>query len=1330
MKKQAHSSGNRSQFVRIAFFTLGLSALAALGNYLHLQLFFSVSFIFGSVFALLALVILSPLSAVIVMAAGASYTVVLWGHPYAIPIFVAEIVFVAIARRKIQNLVLADTLYWVLVGSPLGLFLYANVLNLGFDAAALIALKQSLNGIFNAVIATWAILAIQHLQARWTHGSRAVSEGITRTTVGAFLFNTILLTALVASAVPLIIDTERIQQSNENAVRERLQHRIEDFERSLTLLTNNGMDASSAYRIVQQQLQDSGSTDGILVFRQDNTTLMRVGDLRHIDEPGALNRITEDFHLWLTDAPLPAMKRWAQGLYVLNGRIEGPTGPAEITVTTSAGPMASLLHRERTDTLMLMALICLAAIAVSSLLSALVSAPVRSLQDFSEQLPEMIEQRRDLEFPSSGILEYHGLSTALKNMTDRLLLSLRTVETMRDTLEVRVQERTADLERLSLVASKTTNAVVITDAKGLIEWVNEGFVRMTGYALTEVVGHKPGALLQGPDTDADTITRMAEKIGKIEPFQEVILNYHKSGERYWTEISCNPIFDENSEHSGFIAIENDVTSRVASEEKLREAMYLAEAANSAKSEFLANMSHEIRTPMNAIIGFTGLALQTELTEKQQDYLTKVTQSSNALLGIINDILDFSKVEAGALELERIGFELDSVFEHLSGIMNSRAEDKSLEMLFVIDPAVPRELVGDPLRLGQVLTNLATNAIKFTEAGEILIKVCPEEQTETTQVLRFEVRDTGIGMSVEAQARLFKPFMQADLSTTRRYGGTGLGLTICHRLVELMGGAISVESHPGKGSCFSFTARFGISEKGGAAGLTPRKELQGLHVLVVDDNARARTSFTEMLSAMRFTTKTVGSEAEMWENLATDAHLPAELRFRAVIVDADLIDGTQQDIMQRVHRQFGEDAPAIVFTNSGNLEQLSDSGASPSPQLLKPFTRPTLFNVLVDCLDRNAVPGNTKEAKPSRTADEEAIAGVHVLLVEDNVVNQQVAREILAGVGVSVEIAGDGKQAVSLLINDIVASEKPKFDAILMDLQMPRMDGYSATRVLRDNAAFDEVPIIAMTAHALSSERQKCLDAGMNDHITKPIDPDLLFAALAKWTRFNKTPEEPKQQSETQLLPDELPGMDMPAIRAIFGGKEKVIRSLLSDFLKHQANCIDVLRGAAEAEDFKALRSELHRLKGVAGNLRANDVFEKAREFEDLLSKDADNLPGSTLNDHLDEISDALRIVLDGIADAVSAAERNAANPQNTSAPPLGELDLDTLRTVAGRLQEMLAAGYMAAEEELPALRAALSGNFETEVSQLEQDIDALDFAAATARLADLLAAASEGAKAA
>jgi len=1327
-----HSGGSGPRFVRLALLTLALSALAVLGNYFHLPLFFSISFIFGSVFALLALAFLGPLPAVAVMAAGGAYTLVLWGHPYALMIFVAEIVFVAVARRKIQNLVLADTLYWLLIGSPLALFLYTNVLNVGFDAAAVIALKQPLNGIFNAIIASLTVAAIQHMQARWARGSRVGPLEIARTTVGAFLFNTILLTALVSSAVPLIIDTERLKESHEVAVLEQLRHRVEDFQRNLAILANNGAKPEMTYEVLRQDLSDLIEPNGILVRGEDAQPLMRIGDLRHIDESGTLNQIRENFHLWVTDAPIPSMARWAQGLYLLTDTIDGPTGPVEITVATPAGPLAALLHKERLHTLILMALVCLAAIAVSSFLSALVSAPVRRLESFSQMLPEMIEQRRNPEFPSSSILEYHGLSAALKDMTDRLVTSLRTVETMRDTLEIRVQERTSDLERLSLVASKTTNAVVITDAAGVIEWVNEGFTRITGYGLDDVIGRKPGEVLQGPDTDPETTERMREKIAHTEPFQEVILNYHKSGESYWTEINCNPIFDENGQHSGFIAIESDVTNRVASEEKLRTATRDAEAANKAKSDFLANMSHEIRTPMNAIIGFTGLALQTPLTEKQQDYLNKVTHSSNALLGIINDILDFSKVEAGALELERIGFELDSVLDHLSGIMTSRAEDKSLEMLFQVDPAIPRELVGDPLRLGQVLTNLATNAIKFTEAGEILVSVRLAKQTETSQVLRFEVRDTGVGMSAEAQQRLFRPFTQADLSITRQYGGTGLGLSICLRLVELMDGEIAVESHLGEGSCFSFTARFGVSERGDISGLVPRKDLQGLHVLVVDDNACARTSLIDMLSAMRFTVKTVGSEAEMWENLATDSHLPAELRFRLVILDADMTEGTQRDVLQRVNNELGKDAPAIVFTYPGNQGFFAqgENAALSRLQLSKPFTRQALFNIMVDRLDGGAWMGTAPEEKQRRTADEEALAGVHVLLVEDNEINQQVAREILEGVGVSVEIAGDGKQAVSRLISDIVANDRPKFDAILMDLQMPRMDGYSATRVLRDNRAFDDVPIIAMTAHALSSERQKCLDAGMNDHITKPIDPHRLFAALAKWTRFDDSGSEPGPTAGPSLLPDEVPGIDMPAMRSIFGGKEKVVHSLLSDFLDRHADSEQLLRDAARARDFKNLRSELHRLKGVTGNLRATEVYEATRDFEEVLIKDADSLSDDVLTTHLDAIADTLQTLLSGIGDAVAIAAQNAEGQPSAPERAAGEIDLDALKTAAARLQEMLAAGYMTAEEELPALRDALSGNHQAELSELEQDIDALDFTAATTRLTDLVAAATENARAA
>ena len=583
------------------------------------------------------------------------------------------------------------------------------------------------------------------------------------------------------------------------------------------------------------------------------------------------------------------------------------------------------------------------------------------------------------------------------------------------------------------------------------------------------------------------------------------------------DIRGNPLPDR----SGFVTTYSDVTQQKRAEQALREAKLAAEEANRAKSSFLANMSHEIRTPLNAIVGLTGLALKTDLTEQQADYLTKVDMSSHALLGLIDDILDFSKIEAGKMEIEAVAFNLDDVMENLSTMTTARAGTKPLDIQFHIDPSVPKNLKGDPLRLGQVLINLTANAIKFTEKGKVVVNVLPAPSPAAgiaeKRMLRFEVTDTGIGMSRDQIGKLFQPFTQADISTTRQFGGTGLGLAISHSLVTMMGGEIGVDSTEGKGSTFWFTAEVTV--------------------------------------------------------------LPADLTEDAA----------------STHRPKPKDARS-------------------------------------DALKR--------------------IAGLRVLLVEDNEINQQVAREFLGLAGVTVDIASNGKIAIAMV------AETP-YDAILMDVQMPLMDGYQATEIIRSDSRYNDLPIIAMTAHAMQSEREKCLAVGMNDHVTKPIDPDRLYVALATWTarsgsrsakpagKITATDSSAPTPVPADALPDTIQGINLTEARTMMRGNDVILRRLLGAFHAKYMDQADEIAALLTDGDLETAVRTAHTLKGVSGNIRAERVYQAAKALDDQLR----NGPGEPEVDAcLKELSSALDEVRDSLAIALGGG--NSA--ENKSPPPAGE----------------------------------------------------------------------------
>jgi len=726
---------------------------------------------------------------------------------------------------------------------------------------------------------------------------------------------------------------------------------------------------------------------------------------------------------------------------------------------------------------------------------------------------------------------------------------------------------------------------------------NRALQEMLGYTEKELGHLARWDEISHPDERASCAEQYAELVqGKREKNQWEQRLVRKDGRIAMTSVRFSLLRDAGGRPQYVAALQEDITERKRLEAELVTAKEIAEAATKAKSGFLANMSHEIRTPMNAILGMTHLALKTDLTPKQRDYLTKTKAAAQALLGIINDILDFSKIEAGKLDMEETDFRLEDVLGNVSSVVSQKAHDKNLEFLIAAPQDLPPHLVGDPLRLGQVLINLVTNAVKFTERGEIVVTVALAEKVWDKVNLKFSVRDSGIGMTPEQTARLFQAFSQADSSTTRKYGGTGLGLSICKRLVEMMGGNIWVESNHGTGSVFHFTAWFGFGR-----GETKRRRLipdiAGIRVLVVDDNQQAREILTDSLKGLALRVESVSSGEDAIRALvAADSQDPYQL----VMMDWHMpgMDGLEASrIIKRGDRL--EQVPKIVMVTAFGREDIRPQAEEMGIEgyLLKPVTPSTLYDTLVELF---GVAGH--DADSSRIASAAATAldatGIRVLLVEDNEVNQQVATELLESAGASVRIANHGGEAVKILTE---GAQPPPFDIVFMDLQMPEMDGFTATRHLRAEPKLQTLPIIAMTAHALVEERQRCLEAGMNDHVSKPIDPDGLFATLMRWVKPQQVPTagaaaRRAKPADDIVLP-EIDGVDLANSLKRVAGNKRLYRDLLVQFAAKQSDVDSQISAAIESGDRKLAERVVHTVKGVAGNIGLGPVFTAAQKLE-------------------------------------------------------------------------------------------------------------------------------------
>ena len=807
--------------------------------------------------------------------------------------------------------------------------------------------------------------------------------------------------------------------------------------------------------------------------------------------------------------------------------------------------------------------------------------------------------------------------------------------------------------------------------------------------------------------------------GRIRVFESI--HRKKNGEIMPVEIHAKVIVYKN--RPLLVAFVQDISERHRAQKELenhrnhletlveertadmQKAMEIAEKATKVKSEFLANMSHEIRTPLNAIIGFAHLAMQTGLDEIQFDYVKKIQGSSKALLGVINDILDFSKIEAGRLNMESVDFSLTEVFDNVINLIGITAREKDLEVIFDLAADLPDAFVGDPLRLGQILTNLAGNAVKFTHKGEIVLGCKLIASDKENAELEFYVKDSGIGMSREQQDKLFQSFSQADASTTRKYGGTGLGLFICKSLVKLMNGGIRVESREQEGTTFYFTVSLKQAKSAPVPALSNDPELHHKRILVVDDNDVCRMVLSDMLEKMSFEVAGAQSAKAALEAVQAAKDNPFDL----ILMDWQMPETDGLAASKQIKESLNVDVPSIIMVSAYAGEDLRQQVGNIGLKgcLTKPVSPSMLLNAVLTALGKKAAADSFGPKFLDELPDTKAVKGAKLLVVEDNEINRQVARGILENNGFVVEMAVNGRLGVE-------AVQKTAYSAVLMDIHMPEMDGYTAARKIRQDDRFKDLPIIAMTANAMAGDREKAINAGMNDHVAKPIIVRQLIAALCKWIdpetvdpgKGDPPPEKetPKKQAAADF--DPLPGINTRDGLERVGGDTVLYNDILEKFSNNQAQAADKIKQAIDDNDLETAKRLAHTAKGVAGNIGAEQIFKTASAVDTALGqndiKKAEQL--------LPELDDRIAEAVSGILGLRERLSKKAGAEDRANVSP------EAVKQVLFELNELLENDDTHARAVVQQLDKMVPKDCKTALAKLSQQVGDYEFEEAISTL--------------
>lgn len=747
-------------------------------------------------------------------------------------------------------------------------------------------------------------------------------------------------------------------------------------------------------------------------------------------------------------------------------------------------------------------------------------------------------------------------------------------------LVLKVEEQRSQLRALF---DNIPFALWIKDIDGRFRMINEEYENYYGLKKEYIIGRHMSEVLRSenlaPEKTVEQLVECDKKVIRTKQIFREVEHMLINGEDYYVSITKAPILDEKGKIVGLLGISYDITEERRQEKSLRESTLLAETANRAKSEFLANMSHEIRTPMNGILGFIQLLSETKLTEEQKDYVTEAQKSSEILLELLNDILDLSKIEAGKMLMENISFNVRNVLEDVGTLASSNSSKKDVEINVLCFSDVPEKIVGDSVKLKQVLNNFINNAIKFTEHGEINVTAKMIEKSDEKVKLQFEISDTGIGISKEHQEKIFEAFTQADSSTTRKYGGTGLGLAISKNLVEMMNGKITLKSEEGVGSTFTFTAEFGVDESKDEPLEFQDYKLNDLKILVVDDNKTNLKIISYYLKEFDCETICVESVEEAINELTVNSG------YDLILSDYCMPEYDGLHLAQKV-REKSPDLPIILLSSRA---QMADCKANTESLIQGYLPKPVRKEDLLKCI--NLVMNNKTEETVTNQTLLEACSGLtlRVLLVEDNLINQKLITKMLAKANLSCDIAGNGKEAIDAIYANT-------YDLVLMDCQMPVLDGYETTKILRADSQYKNLPIVALTANAMQSDYQTCLDAGMDDYLAKPLKYESLLEILKKYDNLiDKSIEndfiEAKIENEQEL------SMILDLIKGDLGIENEDAKDLLSDFGTELSNQIQDLITSIMKNDLDLSAEIAHSIKGAAGNLRINKIYDISKEIE-------------------------------------------------------------------------------------------------------------------------------------